>query len=492
MLKVTDISYSYGVHPVFNHGSFSIGKGQKVGLVGPNGAGKSTLFGLLMGKDLPSSGSITAEGSIGYVPQEVKRDPILESSSTVQEYIDPERKKQSYELDQILRGLELDLSLDQKPHNLSGGQKTKLAIARALIEEADILLLDEPTNFLDIAGKKWVMEFLSQYPNTLLIVSHDLELLDKSIDKVIVINTHTRKFDEYKGTYSDHLKLKKQREELQRREIAEQQKKIKKMEESLTKMARYTSEKGVRAKTRLRHRMEKMKENLPEMPPEIKKITLNLPDPAPSGELPIRALNISKSFELQTVLEDVSLTLYRGERVALIGPNGAGKSTFIKILMQKLKPDSGSVIHDSKLQVGYYSQEFESFDMEKTVMDTAAEIARMSDHAVRSYLARFLFSGEKINQKVGSLSGGEKTRLSIALLMLKPHNVLILEEPTTYLDVISQRVILEALKNYKGALLVVSHTEEFIKELEPNRVLFLPENKIEYWMPEFVEQVAIL
>ncbi len=486
------MSYSYGLMPIYNQGSFTVGKGQKVGLVGPNGAGKSTLFGLLMGKDLPNSGSIKIEGSIGYVPQEVKRDPILENSVLIRCYIDPLEKKQEFELKEILRGLELDLSLNQKPQNLSGGQKTKLAIARALIEEADILLLDEPTNFLDIAGKKWVMDFLSNYPNTLLIVSHDLNLLDKSINKVIAINTHTKKFDEYKGTYTDYLRLKKEREELQKREIAEQQKKIKKMEESLTKMARYTSEKGVRAKTRLRHRMEKMKENLPEMPPEIKKIKLDLPTPAPGGELPIRSLNIYKSYADERVLEDVSLTLYKGERVALIGPNGVGKSTFIKILMNKLEPDSGLVIMDDRLQVGYYSQEFESFDFEKTVMDTAADIARMSDHQVRSFLARFLFSGEKINQKIGSLSGGEKTRLSIALLMLFPNNLLILDEPTTYLDVISQRVILEALKSYKGSMLVVSHTEEFIKELEPNRVLFLPQNKIEHWIPEFVEQVSVV
>jgi ATPase subunit of ABC transporter with duplicated ATPase domains len=490
MIKAHNIYYSHGLKPLFDGASFSVGAGEKVGLVGPNGAGKSTLFGLLSKKDYPDGGTLHIEADVELVPQEVKKDILMDQSESIRNYLDKERTHQDFELKEILNGLELsELSLESSPIKLSGGQKTKLAIARALIHQPEILLLDEPTNFLDIKGKQWVMNFLSNYPKTLIVVSHDLELLDKYINKVLAINTFTKKIDEYTGNYSKYLKLKAEQEALTKRHIVTEQKHIKQMEEGLKKMERFTSKKGVRQRTLLKKRIAKIKENLPAMPQELRTIKVKFPDPPWVGEVPLIVKHISKKFGNKQVLSDVSLSIHRGERVALVGANGAGKSTFIKIIMDLLEADSGEIIRDEKLKIGYYSQEFETFDFDKTLLETMQSRCDLGENITRPLLARFLFPGQKVFQKVDSLSGGEKTRLSIALLLVQQCNLLILDEPTTYLDVLSQRIILEALKSYTGAILIVSHTEDFIKELNPSRALLLPKNEVVIWSKEYIPLV---
>jgi ATPase subunit of ABC transporter with duplicated ATPase domains len=244
-------------------------------------------------------------------------------------------------------------------------------------------------------------------------------------------------------------------------------------------MSHVKSGKGVRQRLQMEKRVEAMETSLPEMPPEAKKLKMKLPEPAWVGAMPIIAEGLSKAYGPKKVLINVSFDIKRGERIALNGPNGAGKSTLIKILMGKLMPDEGEIIREEKLSIGYYSQEFDTFDFEKTLLETVKEKCQLPEGVIRSNLGRFLFSGDRVFQKVGSLSGGEKTRLSIALLLVQNFNMLILDEPTTYLDVLSQRLILEALKSYQGAMLVVSHTPEFIAELKPERMLTLPENKWE-------------
>lgn len=493
MIHVKKLSYSYGFGPVFEDISFTIGSSRKVGLVGPNGAGKSTLLKLLQGLEAPSAGKIEVSGTFGYVPQEIKHDPILERSNSVREFVDPEMKKDDFELMQMIRELEMtDIDLQTVPKNCSGGEKTKLALLRALLEEPDILMLDEPTNFLDTAGKRWVMDFLGQYPKTLLVISHDLPLLDAHINKVLALNPITHKLEEYTGNYTKYLALKAEKEALEKRQIINEQKHIKQMEEGLKKMARNKSKKGVRQRTMLRHRIEKLKESLPELPKEIQRAKITLPTPQAVGEIPISAKNIVKMYDYEMVLTDVSLSIVRGERIALIGPNGAGKSTFIKILMDRLQPNAGEVKRDENLKIGYYSQEFETFDFDKTIVENVQKVSDLPEQAIRPVMTKFNFPGPRIYQKVGTLSGGEKTRLSIAMLMLQNFNLLILDEPTTYLDVLSQRIILDALKSYTGAMLFVSHTPEFVEELQPNRALLLPENRIQFWIPELISQVEVM
>ncbi|MFA5026132.1 MAG: ABC-F family ATP-binding cassette domain-containing protein [Candidatus Shapirobacteria bacterium] len=486
MISVRDLFYSYGKEPIFSGAEFFLGKGQKAGLVGANGAGKSTLFKLITGEENPDDGRVEVSGKIILVPQEVKRDSEMENAKTIRDYLTKSTfagkatvGKEDYELLRIISKLELaQFSLDSPPTNLSGGQKTKLAIARALVQEPEVLLLDEPTNFLDTEGKKWVMSFLGRYPNTLMVVSHDLNLLDTKIDKILEINSQTKKIDEYTGNYSGYVKLKAEKEELLVRQIHVQERHIVQMKKGWLKMSHVKSSKGIRQKLQLEKRIVKMEESLPQMPPEAKKIKIKLPEPSWVGEMPIMAEGLCKAYGPKKVLVNVSFDIKRGERIALLGPNGAGKSTLIKILMGKLVPDEGEIVRDEKLDIGYYSQEFDTFDFDKTLLETVKDKCSLTEGVIRSQLGRFMFSGEMVFQKVGSLSGGEKTRLSIALLLVQSFNMLILDEPTTYLDVLSQRLILEALKGYQGAMLVVSHTPEFIEELKPNRKFLLPENKM--------------
>ena len=480
MITVKNLHYGYGKQVLFNGASFFVAKNSKVGLVGANGAGKSTLFKLITGEEHPDDGKIEVGGRIMSVPQEVKHDETMEKATSIRNYLDPKDLKEDYEIMRIISKLELaHLSLDSSPKNLSGGQKTKLAISRALISEPDILFLDEPTNFLDTAGKEWVMSFLGRYPKTVVVISHDLALLDKDITKILEVNLQSRQIDEYNGNYTTYVKLKEEKETLLVKHIHVQERNIVEMKKGYLKIAGARSEKGVRQKINLANRIEKLEAALPEAPMASKKLKMQLPEPAWVGEIPLMAQNICKSYGFKKILTNVCFDIKRGERISISGQNGAGKSTLIKILMGMLKHDTGDIIKDDKLNVGYYSQEFETFDFEKTLYETVKDKCQMGERELRTLLGKFLFTGDKVFQKIGSLSGGEKTRLSIATLLAKNYNLLVLDEPTTYLDVLSQRLILEALKSYKGAIIIVSHTPEFITELKPSRRFLLPENKME-------------
>jgi ATP-binding cassette subfamily F protein 3 len=428
MISAKNIFYSYGKENIFEGANFYVAKNSKVGVVGANGSGKSTLFNLITGEDLIDDGSLEIVGDVMSVPQEVKQDAKMEKATSIRDYLDPYWEKQDYELLKMLSKLELSrLSLDGKPQVLSGGQKTKLAIARALIFEPDILLLDEPTNFLDIEGKKWMMNFLGRYSKTLIIISHDLKLLDKNIDKIIEVDKRTKQITEYNGNYTNYVTLKGEREELLVHQIHIQARKIVDMKKGLLRISGNRSEKGVRQKLNLQKRIEKLVVALPEMPPAVKKINMQLPEPAWVGEVPFMVKNLCKSYGEKKVLTDVNFDIKRGERIAILGQNGAGKSTLIKILMGMLTQDSGEIIKDDKLKIGYYSQEFETFDMDKNLLETVKDKCEMAEPQLRCLLGRFLFPGQKVFQKVVTLSGGEKTRLSIATLLAKNYNLLILD-----------------------------------------------------------------
>lgn len=481
MIQAKELSFSYGRDPLFVRTSFTVGTNCRVGLVGVNGSGKSTLFKLIAKEEEPDEGRIEVVGNVMVVPQEVKYDAEMEKAKTTRSYLNPKCQKEDYELLRILAKMELkQLDLDAAPQNMSGGQKTKLAISRALIQEPDILLLDEPTNFLDTAGKEWVMQFLGRYPKTLIVISHDLALLDSKIDKILDINKQTHQIDDYSGNYSAYKKLKEDKEGYLVRQIHVQERHIVQMKKGLLKMAHVKSEKGVRQKMQLIKRIDTMEKSLPPMPAKARRLRIKLPELPWVGEIPICGEGICKSFGQNRVLENVKFSIRRGERIALMGPNGAGKSTLIKILMQTLKPDKGVIKWDNKLAIGYYSQEFETFDFSKTLLETLNAKSGFCEERLRPLLGGFLFFGDKVHQKVGLLSGGEKTRLAIASILVQSFNLLILDEPTTYLDALSQRLILEALKLYEGSMIVVSHVPEFVHELKPAKKFYLPENEWEF------------
>lgn len=491
MIQVKNISFAHANEPLYEDASFTLSRNKKAGLVGLNGAGKSTLFQLLLKNEWPDDGKIIVEGSVALVPQEVKHDPVQEKAKSVREYLLMPRPNSEHRLLELMSQMELSkVGLDSVPSSLSGGQKTKLALLYALLLEPDILLLDEPTNFLDTAGKKWVMHFLSKYKKSLLVVSHDLDLLDQSIDKVIYINKQTKKFEEYTGTYSSFKKLKSQRDKHLTRYIQNQEQKIKRMQKSVEMLRRSNVEKVIRQRVLIERRIEKMQESLPQLPQEVMNIKLNLPTPASIGSVPLIVRNLSKNYGEKQVLKNVNFSIERGWRVALVGHNGAGKTTLIKSILSQVEPDSGTVELDANIKIGYYSQEFESFDFDRRVFETILEKTLADEGQIRTFLAKFMFDRDKYRQKVGSLSGGEKTRLSIAMLMLRDYNFLILDEPTTYLDVLSQKIILEAIKEYKGTMLLVSHTPEFVRDLKPDRALLMPEEKYVFWNDELLDRAS--
>lgn len=492
MIKVENLTFSYKDTPLYTGVTFRVNKGQKVGLVGGNGSGKSTLLKIITGREHGFTGKVVLSGTYAGVPQEVKYDPDMEASRSAREYVDPDYTHEDHELYRLFSGLELDIDLSADPRKFSGGQKTKLALARALVKAPDVLLLDEPTNFMDVAGKRWVMDFLGNYDGAAIVISHDLELMDKAIDKVLAINVQSKLIEEYKGSYSDYIRLKAQREDLLKRQVMVKQKHIKQMEEGLHKMTRFTSAKGVRARVRQQRRIERERLELPEVPREIKTFKIRLPNPANVGEIPVRAIGLTKSYGELTIFQNLDFSIVRGQRIALVGPNGSGKSTFVKILLGLGALDSGEVVINDQTKIGYYSQEFETFNFNDTVLDTFIDKTKTDERFARAFLGRFMFSGDRVHQRVESLSGGEKTRLSIAMITGVDNNLLVLDEPTTYLDVLSQRIILESLKEYKGSMILVSHTPEFVKELKPDKALLFPEGKLKFWDDKLLDLVDVV
>ncbi len=525
MIAINKLSKNYGKRALFENISLNINEGERIGLIGPNGAGKSTFFHLMLGESQPSSGSIQMKKDvrIGHLPQEA----VFESNYTVlQELTEGDdlikrlrREKQeleanhkadsgrygeilhelevlgAFELEhkakKILMGLEFkERDFNRPISQMSGGWQMRVLLAKLLVYRYDILLLDEPTNFMDLPGKKWVMNFLSEYKGCVIVVSHDLELMNESIDKVFAINPTLQSIEEYKGTYSDFLRLKKQRDILLQKHFTAKHKQIKRMEKGLSKMTRLTSKKGVRQKVRQKKRIERAKLELPDLPKEVASIKVLLPEPARVGKIPVHIVGISKKYGNSQVLNNINFTIARDEKIALIGLNGTGKSTFIKILMDLEKADSGTIEKNPLLKIGYYSQEFEEFDFTETVIDTFCRKTLRDEGFARSFLGRFMFTKDKVFQRVGTLSGGEKTRLSIAIITATDNNLLVLDEPTTYLDVLSQRIILEALKGYKGTMILVSHSPEFIKELSPHKAFLFPEEKMVYWDDNLLERAV--
>ncbi len=483
-IRVTNLSFGYGAKPLLVDANFRVEDGQKVGLVGENGTGKSTLLKLFMGEEYPEEGDVHIDGTMELVPQEVKRDPVMEAATNVFQYVNPEGKIAEHEIRKLFAGLGInDLDLDSSPKEYSGGVKTKLALARALFKQPDILLLDEPTNFMDREGKAWGMGLLAHYPKTLILISHDLGLMDQAIDRVIYINKHKHQIEEYKGNYSKYVKLQKEAAQVFKKQVLGQQRKIEQLERAVKVI-------GVDARIVMQKRIARLKEVLPELPPEVRSIKIQLPEPARSGEIPLSAKGVSKSFGKLTVMKNLNFAIRRGERIALLGPNGVGKSTLIKILIGELTPDSGTVERNVANKIGYYSQEFENFDFDKTVLQLFMDKCERMESFCRPFLGKFNFPANKVHQSVGTLSGGEKTRLAVAMLCSTDANLLVLDEPTTYLDVLSQRVILDALKAYKGTMIIVSHTEEFIRELKPDKVFLMPEAKMDYWVEELATRVG--
>jgi ATP-binding cassette subfamily F protein 3 len=377
-----------------------------------------------------------------------------------------------------------DKDSDSILRELSGGQKIKVEIIRILCEQPDMLILDEPTNFLDIPSAEWLMNYLLSYPKAVIIVSHDLRLMNRSLDKIVYVNERTNGIEIFKGNYEQFLKLKSLQDAWLAKQITKEERKAKRLFESAQKIsARKKDAEKKRAAKRF-EQVKVIKEDIKKKQALLvksKKMRFNLPKIQTSSRNVLEVSNVSKEYiKGVPVLKDISFNVERGEKIAIIGKNGVGKTTLLKILAGKLEKDKGDVKWGGNTSVGYYSQEYEDLDYEKTVFENFT-IPTLNDLEKRKFLGNFLLSGDMVMQKVKTLSGGEKTRLTLANIFARDFNVLLLDEPTTYLDPDSQKILLNVLREYKGTILIVSHEPVFVKELDIDKVLLMPEERYTFF-----------
>nr|WP_231709748.1 ABC-F family ATP-binding cassette domain-containing protein [Arthrobacter zhangbolii] len=511
--------------------SFRVDKGDKIGLVGRNGAGKTTLTKVLAGEALPAAGHVKRVGEIGYLPQDPRtpdmeqlgRDRILSargldkvsaqlkkcqdemasddpkiSSKAMNRYDRLEAEFLSAggyaaesEAATICANLALpDRLLNQPLSTLSGGQRRRVELARILYSDADTMLLDEPTNHLDADSIAWLREFLKNHTGGLIVISHDTELLEATVNKVFSLDANRATIDIYNMDWKRYKIQRETDERARKRERANTEKKAGILLAQANKMKARAS--GASAAQSMLKRVDRLMGGLDAVRATDRVAALRFPDPAPCGKTPMMAEGLSKSYGSLEIFTDVDLAIDRGSKVVILGLNGAGKTTLLRMLAGVDQPDTGKIIPGHGLKVGYYAQEHETLDTERTVLENMRSSAPdMDDAEVRSVLGSFMFSGDDVEKKAGVLSGGEKTRLALATIVASSANVLLLDEPTNNLDPASRAEILSALSNYTGAVVMVSHDEGAVAALNPERVVLLPDGDEDHWNENYLDLVTL-
>ncbi len=380
--------------------------------------------------------------------------------------------------------------LEQTLSTLSGGQRRRIELARILFSGAQTLLLDEPTNHLDADSIAWLRDHLKSYKGGLIVISHDVDLLDVVVNKVFHLDANRAAMDQYNLGWKAYLLQRETDERRRRRERANAEKKAAALMAQADKM-RAKATKTVAAQNMAR-RAERLLSGLEAERAHDKVARLRFPDPSPCGRTPLRASGLSRSYGSLEIFTDVDLAIDRGSRVVVLGLNGAGKTTLLRILAGVDTPDTGEVEPGHGLKVGYYAQEHENLDVARTVLENMKSAAPdLGETEVRKVLGSFLFVGDDVDKPAGVLSGGEKTRLSLALLVVSAANVLLLDEPTNNLDPASRAEILGALRTFKGAVVLVTHDEGAVEALEPERVLLLPDGVEDLWGADYQDLVAL-
>ena len=531
MISVQNLELRAGARLLMEDVTFRVDNGDKIGLVGRNGAGKTTMTKVLAGLALPAEGTVTRSGSIGYLPQDPKvddmtqlaRDRILsargldgvakkmrqaqEDMASEDESIRTKgmRRYDRLEAEFIAGGgyaaeseaavitSNLDLPervLAQPLETLSGGQRRRVELARILFSAADTMLLDEPTNHLDADSILWLREFLKNFSGGLLVISHDVELMELVVNRVFYLDANRCVIDQYNMGWKNYLSQREQDEHRRKRERANAQKKAQALMEQANKM-RAKATKAVAAQQMIK-RAERMMRGLEDERQTDKVAAIRFPEPAPCGKTPLSAQSLSKSYGSLQIFTDVDLAIDRGSRVVVLGLNGAGKTTLLRMLAGNTAPDTGEVVYGHGAKIGYFAQEHEILDGERTVLENMKSAAPdLDDTRVRTILGSFLFSGDDVEKPAGVLSGGEKTRLSLATLVASSANILLLDEPTNNLDPASRKEILNALKAYKGAIVMVSHDEGAVEALNPERVLLLPDAVEDLWSKEYQDLISL-
>ncbi|MBL9113404.1 MAG: ABC-F family ATP-binding cassette domain-containing protein [Verrucomicrobiaceae bacterium] len=509
MLVVRKLAKSFNNRILFQDADITINYGERVALVGPNGAGKTTLFSIILGEDTPDSGTVQRDEytTLGYLPQESepihnetameiatgrageleKLEEVLsrhEKAGTTdsQEYFEAHAKHDALNNPEIearakklLRGLGFTEAEWQRPaKELSGGWVMRAHLARLLVMEPDLLLLDEPTNHLDLLSLLWLRTYLKNYPGAILLISHDRDFMDVLMESVYEIDSG--KFIHYTGNYSDYLKQKQENFERAYQAWKNQQKEIEAMEEFIDRF-RNVASKAAQAQSRQKQ-LDKL-DRLPKPKEPRKYFRFNFPQPSRSGQRVIALENVSQSYPTRKVYEGLDLEFERGERTVLVGPNGAGKSTLMKILAGELTIDKGERKLGTNVKLGYYSQyRSAQLDPNATVLD---EVMRscptLREDDARGILGSFLFRKEEVYKKTEVLSGGEKSRLNLVKFLVDPPNLLLMDEPTTHLDIHSIEGLTQALLRYEGTLVFISHDVHFIRTLA-TKVLHINSGKV--------------
>ncbi len=464
MISIRNLNLSFGSQTLFEDASLRVNQGDRFALVGPNGAGKSTLFRLILGEMEPDAGNVDMRHGlvVGYLPQEnapVTDRPVLQEALLG---LDAEDGRTEAKAKAVLMGLGFKIADFTRPlKELSGGWAMRVAMARLLVEEPDLLLLDEPTNHLDLWSLLWFQEYLQRYPGAILVISHDRAFINAVCSTVVSVQDHTLKA--YPGDYESFVA--ERAAEQSRLESAHrtQQGEIRAMKEFIDRnRARLSTAKRAQSMMKRLDKVERI-----ELPPEARKMAIQLPQPPPCGKEAIFLTDIHKAYGKHVVYKSLSLAVPRGWKMALVGPNGAGKSTLLKIMAGVLPFEAGERKLGHNVVVGYHAQHrAETMDPERTVLEEASRSNRSHpDLLVRSVLGSFLFSGDSVFKKVKVLSGGEKSRLSLVKILLDPPNFLLLDEPTTHLDMSSVDALVAALERFEGTLAFISHDLHFINAL---------------------------
>jgi ATPase subunit of ABC transporter with duplicated ATPase domains len=531
MISAQQLEVRAGARLLMHDVSFRVGPGDKVGLVGRNGAGKTTLTRILAGEGLPASGQVTATGSVGYLPQDPRtgdpdvpvRERILSArglDAVVRRLRDAEdemgsddpvvreRGMKRYEradaalhagggyaaeaeAAQIAASLGIEDRLMTQPlRTLSGGQRRRVELARILFSGAETLLLDEPTNHLDADSVVWLREFLKAHKGGLVVISHDTALLEQAVTKVFHLDANRQEIDVYNMGWSAYLSQRETDERRRKRERLNAERKAEALLEQAGKM-RAKATKAQAAHNMMR-RAEKLLSGVEGERRSDRVARIKFPEPAPCGRTPLTASELSKSYGSLEVFTDVDLAIDKGSRVVILGLNGAGKTTLLRILAGVDRPDTGVVTPGHGLKLGYYAQEHETLDISRTVLENMRTAApSLTDTETRSVLGSFLFSGEDVAKPARVLSGGEKTRLALAILVVSSANVLLLDEPTNNLDPASREEVLAAIRGYQGAIVLVTHDEGAVRALQPDRVLILPDGVEDLWNDSYADLVAL-
>ena len=535
LLNADHICFGYGEHQIFNGLTFSIKEHQKLGLIGQNGSGKTTLFKLITHELSPDSGKIYYHTSsqIGYLKQE----QIFNSDLTLQEVflsyfqslielekemhilqetidcVDGKEQETAviklgelqetyknnggYAYPSRIRGVVAGLGfndddLNRKINTFSSGQRTRIALGSLLLQEPDLLLLDEPTNYLDIQSLNWLENYLKNYPNAFIVISHDRYLLDSVCTSISEIQNE--KLIHFEGNYTSYLDKKKKHDQAEQKKIEQVQKEIDREEAIISKLrGNFTTKNTKRAKSREK-KLDKIKNDYSNMRSfsENFDFHFSLSPSVRSSDDVLKIKHLSKSFDQLSLYSDLNIDVFRGDRIGIIGPNGTGKSTLLKIIKRELLPDSGRLVFGENVHIGYYSQEADDTlsNHSETLIDALRTVnIKLSDGEIRNILAQFMFRNDAVFKTVTELSGGEKSRLRLAMLMISQANLLLLDEPTNHIDMDTKEILENALMNYEGTIITVSHDRYFLNKvatrilsISPSHIFDLPGNYDDYLM----------